>query len=125
MRLARVPSAGVETYLAYLDLRAGRRRDAEALLAESLETDRRQLETGNEDWTVRFDLACVHALRSEKDEAFRWLDRAIESGWRGWPLGMRIPLLDPLRSDERLGRIEARLAALVSEMRRRVGLDRG
>ena len=122
-RLARLPSAGVETYLAYLDLRAGRRREAEAFLAESVETDRRQLEAGKEDWTVRFDMACVHALRSEKDEAFRWLDRAVEAGWRGWPLGTRIPLLDSLRGDERLGRIEARLAALISEMRRGAGLD--
>jgi eukaryotic-like serine/threonine-protein kinase len=123
LRLSRVSGAGVETYLAYLDLRSGRRSEADTLLAESLQTDRRQLERGNQDWSVPFDMACVHALRSEKDEAFRWLDRAIESGWRGWPLGTRTPLLDSLRSDDRLGRIEARLATLISQMRRRAGLS--
>ena len=123
MRLARIPGAGVETHLAYVDLQSGRRAEADSLLAESLETDRRQLEGGNQDWTVPFDMACVHALRSEKDEAFRWLDRAVESGWRGWPLGTRSPLLDSLRSDGRLRRLEARLDTLVSQMRRRAGLS--
>jgi serine/threonine protein kinase/tetratricopeptide (TPR) repeat protein len=123
VRLGRLSGVGVETYLASLHLRAGRRAQADALLAESLTTDQRHLENGNQDWSVPFDMACVHALRSEKDEAFRWLDLAVESGWRGWPLGTRSPLLDPLRSDERLGRLEARVAALVSEMRRRAGLS--
>jgi serine/threonine protein kinase/tetratricopeptide (TPR) repeat protein len=123
VRLGRLSSVGAETYLASLHLRAGRRAEADALLAESLATDERQLESGNQDWSVPFDMACVHALRSEKDEAFRSLDRAVESGWRGWPLGTRSPLLDPLRSDERLGRLEARLAELVSQMRRRAGLS--
>jgi len=122
LRLSRVSEAGVETYLAYLDLQSGRRGEADALLAESLRVDRRELESGNQDWSVPFDMACVHALRSEKDEAFRWLDRAVESGWRGWPLGTRSPLLDPLRRDARFKRIEARLATLVSQMRRRAGL---
>ena len=122
VRQSRFSGAGVETHLAYLHLRAGRRGEAERLLAESLTTDRRHLEGGNQDWSVPFDMACVHALRGEKDEAFRWLERAVEAGWRGWPLGTRSPLLDSLRSDERLGRIEARVEDLVAEMRRRAGL---
>jgi len=122
VRLMRLSGTGVETYLAYLDVQSGRRREAEALLQESLQVDRRQLESGNQDWTVPFDLACAHALRSEKDEAFRWLDRAVESGWRGWPLGTRSPLLDSLRADPRLRQVESRLETLIREMRRRAGL---
>jgi TolB-like protein/lipoprotein NlpI/predicted Ser/Thr protein kinase len=115
--------AGVETYLAYLLLRAGRRGEAEALLEESLATDSRSADEGNQDWSVPYDTACVHALRGEKDEAFRWLDKAVEAGWRGWPLGTRNPLLDSMRSDPRFHRIEARLKELVGQMRRRAGLS--
>ncbi len=115
--------AGAETYLALLLLRTGRRGEAEALLEESLATDRRAAEEGNQDWSVPFDTACVHALRGEKDEAFRWLEKAVEAGWRGWPLGTRSPLLDSLRSDPRFRQIESRLDTLVKEMRRRVGLN--
>jgi hypothetical protein len=113
---------GLETYLAYLQLQAGRWSDAERLLEASLETDRRQLAAGNELWTVPFDMACVHALRGEKDEAFRWLDKAIEGGWRGWPNAKWTPLLDPLRSDERFQKMMARLDAMLAEMRRKAGL---
>ena len=119
----RTAGAGVETYLAYLFLRTGRRRQAEALLQESLATDRRAADEGNEDWTVAYDTACVHALRGEKDEAFRWLDKAVEAGWRGWPLGNRDPILDSLRSDPRLHRMEARLDELIGRMRRSAGLS--
>ena len=117
--------AGAETYLAYLLLRTGRRGEAEVLLQESLATDRRAADDGNEDWSVPYDTACVYALRGEKDEAFRLLDKAVEAGWRGWPLGTRNPLLDSLRSDPRFHRIEARLEELVGQMRRRAGLGRG
>jgi TolB-like protein len=113
---------GLETYLAYLHLQAGRRSEAERLLEASLETDRRQLAAGNELWTVPFDMACAHALRGEKDEAFRWLDKAIEAGWRGWPNAKWTPLLDPLRSDERFQKMMARLDAMLAEMRRKAGL---
>ena len=61
-------------------------------------------------------------LRGEKDEAFRSLDKSIEAGWRGWPLGSRDPLLDPLRNDPHFKQIEARLEKLVTEMRRRAAL---
>ncbi len=115
--------AGAETYLAYLLLRAGRRGEAEALLEESLATDRRAADEGNQDWSVPYDTACVHALRREKDEAFRWLDKAVEAGWRGWPLGTRSPLLDSLRSDSRFQQLETRLQTLVKQMRKRAGLS--
>ncbi len=114
---------GVETHLAYLRLRNRRQAEAEALLEESLATDRRLADEGNQDWSVPFDTACVHALRGEKDEALRWLDKAVEAGWRGWPLGTRSPLLDSLRSDPRLHQLEARLEDLVGQMRRRAGLS--
>jgi serine/threonine protein kinase/tetratricopeptide (TPR) repeat protein len=118
----RILGAGAETNLAYLHLRAGERGPAARLLEESLATNRQAEKDGNQDWSVPFDTACVHALRGEKDEAFRWLDKSIETGWRGWPLGTRSPLLDPLRSDARFKQLESRLAELVRQARRNAGL---
>ena len=114
---------GVETLRAFLLTQAGKRGEANALLEESLTTDRRLAEEGNQDWSVQYDEACVHSLRGEKDEAFHWLDKAVEAGWRGWPLGTRSPLLDPLRSDSRFKTLESRLEVMVNQMRRRAGLN--
>jgi tetratricopeptide (TPR) repeat protein len=115
--------AGVETHLAYLRFQAEKRAEANTFLEDSFATDRRLPGEGDEDWSVPYDTACAHALRGEKDEAFRWLDKAVETGWRGWPLGTRSPLLDSLRSDPRFRRIEAHLEELVGQMRRRAGLS--
>jgi serine/threonine protein kinase/tetratricopeptide (TPR) repeat protein len=115
--------AGVETNLAYVHLQMGSRAETEVLLNDSIATDRRLAEKGNQDWSVPFDTACVHALRGEKDEAFLWLDKSIDAGWRGWPVGTRSPLLDSLRADPRFKQIESRLEAMVAQMRRRAGLS--
>ena len=115
--------AGIETHLAFLRLRAGRGAEAEALLKESLSADHRATKEGNQDWSIPYDTACVHALRGEKDEAYRWLDKAVEAGWRGWPLGTRSPLLDSLRTDLRFHQLESQLETLVNQMRRRAGLS--
>src|SRR5262249_25744710 len=114
--------AGIETNLAYLRLRQHRDAEAKALLDESLAADRRLAGQGNEDWSVPFDTACVHALRGEKDEAFRWLDKAIEAGWRGFPIGTCDLLLDSLKSDPRYARLESRLTDLINQMRKHAGL---
>jgi serine/threonine protein kinase/tetratricopeptide (TPR) repeat protein len=119
----RIGGAGVETHVAFFLTHAGNGAEAKKLLDEALATDRRLAEEGSEDWSVSYDAACVHALRGEKGEAFRWLDKAIETGWRGWPLGTRDPLLDSLRSDSRFQKLETRLETLVSQMRRRAGLS--
>ena len=115
-------AGGVETSLAYLHLREGRRKEAERLLDASLEADRRHLAGGNEHWAVPLDIACIHALRGETDEAFQSLDKAVEAGWRGWPNVKWTPLLDPLRSDQRFEALMLRLDAMIAEMRRKSGL---
>src|SRR5262249_44880474 len=98
---ARIGGPGVHTRLAFFLTHAGDPAEAKKLLDEALATDRRLAQDGSEDWSVPYDAACAHALRGEKEEAFRGLDKAIEAGWRGWPLDMRDPLLDSLRNDAR------------------------
>ena len=115
--------AGVETNLAFVRLRSGDRAGAEALLDESLAADRRATEEGSQDWTIPYDTACVHALRGQTDDAFRWLDKAVEAGWRGWPFRTQSPLLDSLRADPRFHALETWLDSLVTQLRRRAGLS--
>jgi tetratricopeptide (TPR) repeat protein len=111
-----------ETSLAYVYLDEGRRKEAEKLLDQALDTDRRQLEAGNQQWGIPFDIACVHVLRGHTDEALRWLEKAVDAGWRGWPVERWHPILDPLRGDERFKKLMARIDSSVAEMRQKAGL---
>src|SRR5207245_5894420 len=58
-RRSRLVQEGVETYLAWLDTKAGSRARAKQRLEAARIADRRELDNGNEGWSVPFDLACV------------------------------------------------------------------
>ena len=96
----------VLTPYAYALARAGRQREARAML-DGL----RDLSKPGVAAPVR--VALVHIALGETDRAFEWLEKAIEA--RDWQLGLLNvePAFDPLRSDQRF-------AALVE----RVGLPR-
>jgi TolB-like protein/Tfp pilus assembly protein PilF len=118
----RAPDGAVETYLAWLETKAGRTAEAKKLLRAASAADHRHLDSGNDFWGVPFDLACVHAIEGDRDAAIQWLERAYEAGWRGWPQSNWSPLLDPLRGDPRFRRLMARIDADVAAMRKRAGL---
>jgi len=121
-RPSSAPDAGVETYLAWLEIKAGRTAEAKKLLSAASAADQRHLDSGNDFWLVPFDLACVRVIEGDTDGAFQWLEKAYDAGWRGWPQGSWSPLLDPLRGDPRFTRLMARIDADVAAMRKRAGL---
>ncbi|HEY2942843.1 MAG TPA: protein kinase [Vicinamibacteria bacterium] len=121
-RLAIIPDAGVETYIAWLDTKAGVRARAKERLEAARSADQRELDGGTDFWAVPFDLACVSAIEGNNDEAFRWLQKAYDAGWRGWPQANWSPLLDPLRQDGRFRALMRRIDEDVAAMRRRAGL---
>lgn len=85
--------------LAQAMLRAGQEEHAARLLDQVLETARSRLELGNEEPRLLFEIAAVHALRGNRDEAVDWLDRAIDSGWT-YPTGSGIWLPFELLHDD-------------------------
>lgn len=69
------------------------------------------------------DQARLFAATGQKDQAIRWLHRAIDRGWRGYPYSADLrdwPDFDPLRSDPRLRAAQQRIDRTVSEQRARV-----
>lgn len=113
--------ATVETYLAWLYIKTGRRAEAKKLLSAASAAAQRKLDSGNDFWGVPFELACIHAIGGDKDGAFQWLERAYEAGWRGWPQASWSPLLDPLRGDARFKRLMVRIDVDIAAMRKRAG----
>jgi len=58
-------------------------------------------------WT--YQIAAVHAFRDEADEAFLWLDRAMDRRDTSLNLLSGDPLMDNIRDDPRLDEVFARL----------------
>jgi TolB-like protein len=85
--------------LAYHGL--GREADSQAALQELERTEAHG-------WA--FQIAQVHAFRGETDEAFRWLDRALEQRDLGLALEAKgDPLMQKIRGDPRFATLLARL----------------
>jgi tetratricopeptide (TPR) repeat protein len=94
--------------------------EARKLLNQALDLCQKQLEQGSERPLVPYDIAAINAIRGNKEEAYKWLKKAIDAGWREFRLGQRNPFLENLREDEQFKQMMSRVKAMVDEMRKRV-----
>ena len=69
---------------------------------------RKALELGYRKPATMYNLACAHARLKEKDEAFAWLDKAIDAGFRSYRRMESDEDLFSLRRDPRFSRAVAR-----------------
>jgi hypothetical protein len=79
-------------------------------------------EQGDEGGDIRFFMAAIYAVQGNKDEAIRWLEKAVEATSPAWNTNyiLRYPLFENIRDDARFKRITDEAKAKVAKMRRRV-----
>jgi TolB-like protein len=106
--------------LGYIYWKAGRKDEATKLFQGNLDRLQKRLEQGDESKDIGISMAAVYAVQGNKDEALRWLQKAVDAGWRYYRYLSRYPLLENIRDDERFKRIIDETIAKVAEMRRRV-----
>ena len=73
-----------------------------------------------EDHTVPYDLALVYACLGDEREAYNWLRKAVEIGWRDYRLAQIDPLLEHLRRDPKFEQLMAEVKNRVERMREQV-----
>jgi protein kinase/serine/threonine-protein kinase len=106
--------------LGYIYWKAGRKDEARKLFQENLDRLQKRLEQGDEGNDTPFSMAAIYAVQGDKEEALRWLEKAVDAGWRYYNYASRYPLLENIRDDGRFKRIIDETKAKVAEMRRRV-----
>ena len=106
--------------LGYIYWKAGRKDEARKLFQENLDWLQKRLEQGDESNDIGFSMAAIYAVQGDKEEALRWLQKAVDAGYRYYRYLSRYPLLENIRDDERFKRIIDDIKAKVAEMRRRV-----
>jgi protein kinase/serine/threonine-protein kinase len=98
-------------------LQEGRAQEAQDLLTEAMEYVQDELAQGHEGWQPRYQLAAIHAIRGQKDEAYQWLEQAIDAGWRLYRIALQDPLLENLLADQPFQEMMARVKSEVDSMR--------
>jgi choline-sulfatase len=83
-------------------------RSGDASTAEAM--FRRAAEVRPDHWMPPYDIACLRAVAGQMDEAFRWLDRALERRLDDLELLRTDPDLASLRDDPRWSAFVARVA---------------
>ena len=85
--------------------KAGRRREAEAAIAQSLELGR----TFGHFHHTAYNIASAYAMLGEREQAIRWLQDAADNGFPCYPLYAGDKQLDGLRADPRFTAFLAKL----------------
>ncbi len=111
---------GSTTGLGYIYWKTGKQDEARNLFTQSLRRDHNQLDKGNESSGIPYDIAAINANQGNKEEAYKWLQKAIDAGWRFYDFGLIDPLLENLRNDDQFQQMMAQVKAKVDEMRKRV-----
>ena len=118
----------VSTNLGYLYWQTGSERSAREIFRQRMEIARREVSKElplglSSRWRNSYDLARVHAVLGNKEDAYRWLEDAIEAGWRRYYItlsGPRDPMFDALRGEPRFERLMANVKAKLDSTRERV-----
>ncbi|MGA2587685.1 MAG: protein kinase [Candidatus Aminicenantales bacterium] len=106
--------------LGFIYWKAGRKDEAKKLFQGNLDRLQKRLEQGDESSGLLSNMAAICAVQGNKDEALRWLEKAVDAGWRNYNYASRYPLFENIREDERFKKIIDDMKVKVAEMRRRV-----
>jgi len=90
------------------------------MFSHSLSLAHQRMEQETESAYVRYEIAAVNATLGNGVEAYLWLQRAIDAGWRDDRIGLIDPLFENLRQDQKFKEIMAEVRGMVDEMRKRV-----
>ena len=93
------------TSYAYLLMARGERSRAATLLGEALTHAHKALENGNENQRVPFEVAAIHAIRGEHDQAIEWLAKAFAAGYKDYATLGRHPIFARIRTDARFQKV--------------------
>lgn len=106
--------------LGYVLWKKGQQDEARKLFDQSFAMCQKQLEQGSESWYTPKYLAALMAIQGKKADAFKWLQKAIDAGWREFRFGERDPRFENIRDEEQFRQMMSFVTKDVDEMRARI-----
>jgi protein kinase/serine/threonine-protein kinase len=115
-----VANQEINTRLGYILWKTGRQEEARNMFNQSLQLAKKDIEKGSEHPGVPYEIAVINSIQGKKAEAYKWLEKAIDAGWRRYACSLKDPLLENLHNDDRFKKMMEKVKAKVDEMRKRV-----
>jgi len=104
----------------YILTKTGNQAQAQNLLAKISLEFQIAIKQGNEYYGAPFELARINAIQGKKGPAYRWLQKAIDAGWRDYRLALIDPVWENLRGDHQFKTLMIQIKYMVEMMRYRV-----
>jgi serine/threonine protein kinase len=108
------------TRLAHIYWRTGQLEKAHEILSQRHDIAIKELDKGNELWGVPYEIAAIYAIQGDTSEAYGWLQKAIDAGWRNYQMCLIDPQFEIFHGQRRFEQMMAGVKAVVDEMRKRV-----
>ncbi len=120
IRILEYQSRSITTGLGYVLWKSGKTDEARALFHEGMRENNELLRQGSELYKFGYDNASISAIQGNRDDAYQWLQRAIDAGWLYYRIGLVDPLFENIRNEEKYRLLMDRVKAKVDEQRRLV-----
>ena len=107
-------------FQAYIYFKTDREEEARELFNQFLDAANEELELGNVYPSIPHTIAAIHSILGNKTEAYIWLQKAIDRGWRSYRLTSRNPMFENLHGEEKFKQMMVDLERIVETMRQNV-----
>ena len=115
----RAPGAHHQARLGYVLTKLGEQSEAENLFSRAERVCREKIGEGDQRYGLLEVMAMIHAIRGNREEALKWLERAIEAGWSWYDAALQDPVWADLHDEPRFQQLMTRVEAKVDRMRSR------
>src|ERR1035437_6920239 len=105
---------------AYILWKNNKRKEATIMFNNVSLEAKETIKQGSEEFNSPYTLAQVNAVLGNKEVAYKWLQEAINKGWRFYRWSLNEPLFDNIRYEDRFKEMMNNLKRMVDTMRRKV-----
>ena len=105
---------------AYILWKFNKRKEAEVIFRNAAQEAEEIIKQGNEEFNSPYILAQVNAVLGKKELAYKWLQQAINNGWRQYEMSLNDPLFENIRNDDRFKEMMDKLKLMVETMRKKI-----
>jgi tetratricopeptide (TPR) repeat protein len=105
---------------AYILWKINKRKEATLIFSKASNEAEELIKQGSEEFNSPYTLAEVNAVLGNKEAAYKWLQQAINKGWRFYRWSLNEPLFENIRNEDRFKKMMNNVESMVDSMRWKV-----